>query len=61
LKGLQKFTKYEVNVAAQSEYGTGPFSNLTTFTTLEDTPTNSPQNVTGYPINSTAVCMRAMM
>ena len=36
ISGLQKFTKYEVNVAAQSEYGIGPFSNLTTFTTLED-------------------------
>lgn len=34
--GLQKYSEYNVTVAAQTEHGSGPHSTALTFRTLED-------------------------
>ncbi|XP_071549821.1 cell adhesion molecule Dscam1-like [Panulirus ornatus] len=58
LKGLHKFTSYEVTVQAFNSAGAGPSSSPVTAATNEDVPSEAPQNVQCTSLSSTSVLVK---
>ncbi|XP_048582741.1 uncharacterized protein LOC5513116 isoform X3 [Nematostella vectensis] len=55
---LQKFTLYDVNVAAVNSKGVGPPSPIVTMRTGEDVPTAAPNITEGFNTSSTSIFLR---
>ncbi|XP_064598583.1 cell adhesion molecule Dscam1-like [Liolophura sinensis] len=55
ISGLEKFTKYLVNIRAYNSRGAGPTSEDVSVLTLEDVPSQPPQNVVAEPSSSQSI------
>ncbi|KAI6654369.1 Phosphatidylinositol phosphatase [Oopsacas minuta] len=57
---LHAYNTYSIRVTAVNNAGSGPTSPAINSTTLQSAPTDSPQNVTANPINSTSILLTCL-